>query len=119
MPDPLKNTDVRWRQRFENFRKALTQLSSAAALTKQRDLTKLEQQGLIQAFEFSHELAWNTVKDFLESPRRIEHLRLEGRNTGGIRGRIDRQRRCLDANDREPQCDDPHIRREDRRCDRP
>src|SRR6266436_5612515 len=67
MPDPLKNTDVRWRQRFENFRKALTQLSSAAALTKQRDLTKLEQQGLIQAFEFTHELAWNILKDFLES----------------------------------------------------
>src|SRR6266566_5795393 len=67
MPDPLKNTDVRWRQRFENFRKVLTQLSSAAALTKQRDLTKLEQQGLIQAFEFTHELAWNTLKDFLES----------------------------------------------------
>src|SRR5260370_7647509 len=67
MPDSLKNTDVRWRQRFENFRKALTQLSSAGALTKQRDLTKLEQQGLIQAFEFTHELAWNTLKDFLES----------------------------------------------------
>ena len=67
MPDPLKDKDVRWRQRFENFRKALTQLSSAAALTKQRDLTKLEQQGLIQAFEFTHELAWNTLKDFLES----------------------------------------------------
>src|SRR5213083_1008381 len=67
MPDPLKNTDVRWRQRFENFRKALTQLSSAAALTKQRDLTKLEQQGLIQAFEFTHELARKTLKDFLES----------------------------------------------------
>src|SRR6266581_4006266 len=67
MPDPLKNTDMRWRQRFENFRKALTQLSSAAALTKQRDLTKLEQQGLIQAFEFTHELAWNTLKDFLEA----------------------------------------------------
>ena len=67
MPDPLKNTDVRWRQRFENFRKAFTQLSSAAALTKQRDFTKLEQQGLIQAFEFTHELAWNTLKDFLES----------------------------------------------------
>src|SRR6478672_4874921 len=67
MPDPFKNTDVRWRQRFENFRKALTQLSSAGALTKQRDLTDLEQQGLIQAFEFTHELAWNTLKDFLES----------------------------------------------------
>ena len=67
MPDPLKNKDIRWRQRFENFRKAFTQLSSAAALTKQRDLTELEQQGLIQAFEFTHELAWNTLKDFLES----------------------------------------------------
>jgi hypothetical protein len=82
MPDPFKNTDVRWRQRFENFRKALTQLSSAAALTKQRELTKLEQQGLIQAFEFTHELALNTLKDFLESrgnrtssARRTQHGR--------------------------------------------
>jgi len=42
MPDPLKDKDVRRRQRFENFRKALAQLSSAAALTEQRDLTDLE-----------------------------------------------------------------------------
>ena len=67
MPDPLKDKDVRRRQRFENFRKALTQLSSAAALTEQRDLTDLEQQGLIQTFECTHELAWNTLKDFPES----------------------------------------------------
>ena len=67
MPDPLKNKDVRWRQRFQNFRKAFSQLSNAAALAQQRDLTELEQQGLIQAFEFTHELAWNTLKDFLES----------------------------------------------------
>ena len=71
MPDPLKNKDVRWRQRFENFRKAFEQLSSAAALTQQRDLTDLEQQGLIQAFEFTHELAWTTLKDFLESRGRL------------------------------------------------
>jgi nucleotidyltransferase substrate binding protein (TIGR01987 family) len=67
MPDPLKNKDVRWRQRFQNFRKAFSQLSNAAALTQQRELSDLEQQGLIQAFEFTHELAWNTLKDFLES----------------------------------------------------
>jgi nucleotidyltransferase substrate binding protein (TIGR01987 family) len=67
MPDPLKNKDVRWRQRFQNFRKAFSQLSSAAALAQLRELTELEQQGLIQAFEFTHELAWNTLKDFLES----------------------------------------------------
>ncbi len=59
--------DVRWRQPFESFGKAFAQLSAAADLAKQRKLSELEQQGLIQAFEFTHELAWNTLKDFLES----------------------------------------------------
>jgi nucleotidyltransferase substrate binding protein (TIGR01987 family) len=67
MPDRLKNKDVRWRQRFQNFQKAFSQLSNAAVLARQRELTELEQQGLIQAFDFTHELAWNTLKDFLES----------------------------------------------------
>lgn len=62
-----QNPDVRWRQRFQSFRKAFGQLSAAADLAKQRKLSELEQQGLIQAFEFTHELAWNTLKDFLES----------------------------------------------------
>ncbi|MGI8437025.1 MAG: nucleotidyltransferase substrate binding protein [Chthoniobacterales bacterium] len=59
--------DVRWRQRLQNFRKAFGQLSAAATTARERDLSKLEQQGLIQAFEFTHELAWNTLKDFLEA----------------------------------------------------
>jgi nucleotidyltransferase substrate binding protein (TIGR01987 family) len=59
--------DVRWRQRFQSFRKAFAQLSAAARLADERALSELEQQGLIQAFEFTHELAWNTLKDFLES----------------------------------------------------
>jgi len=59
--------DVRWRQRLQSFRKAFGQLSKAAATANQRDLSELEQQGLIKAFEFTHELAWNTLKDFLES----------------------------------------------------
>lgn len=59
--------DIRWMQRFNNYIKALDQLKKAVELSKQRDLTKLEGQGLIQAFEFTHELAWNTLKDFLES----------------------------------------------------
>ena len=58
--------DVRWRQRFANFKKALTQLEGAVALSQQRKLTQLEKQGVIQAFEFTHELAWNVLKDFLE-----------------------------------------------------
>jgi nucleotidyltransferase substrate binding protein (TIGR01987 family) len=62
-----QSPDIRWRQRFHSFQKAFTQLSAAANLAAERKLTELEQQGLIQAFEFTHELAWNTLKDFLES----------------------------------------------------
>lgn len=59
--------DIRWVQRFHNFCKALTQLAEARDLAGQRELSKLEKQGMIQAFEFTHELAWNTLKDFLEN----------------------------------------------------
>jgi nucleotidyltransferase substrate binding protein (TIGR01987 family) len=62
-----RNADVRWRQRLQSFRKAFDQLAKAAALAEERELSDLEQQGLIQAFEFTHELAWNTLEDFLES----------------------------------------------------
>ena len=58
---------MRWMQRFDNFKRAFARLAQAAALAKQRELSELEEQGLIQAFEFTHELAWNTFKDFLEA----------------------------------------------------
>jgi len=67
MSDISKNLDVRWRQRLHNFNKAFSQLSAAATLAQQRSLSELEQQGLIQSFEFTHELAWNTLKDFLQA----------------------------------------------------
>lgn len=60
------NQDSRWQQRFSNYSKALKELKSAIDLSQQRDLTKLEKQGLIQCFEYTHELAWKTLKDFLE-----------------------------------------------------
>ena len=59
--------DIRWIQRFNNFKKALSNLTEAVKLSKKRELSKLERQGLIQAFEFTHELSWNTIKDFYES----------------------------------------------------
>lgn len=62
----MSSEDVRWKQRFQNFRKALETLSDAVELVQKRPLTKLEQQGLIQGFEFTHELAWNVLKDYLE-----------------------------------------------------
>lgn len=59
--------DIRWIQRFNHFVKACSQLEKAVKLAQQRSLSELEEQGLIQVFKCTHELAWNTLKDFLES----------------------------------------------------
>jgi nucleotidyltransferase substrate binding protein (TIGR01987 family) len=58
--------DIRWKQRFHNYTKALQALTEAVELSQHRSLTALEQQGLIQSFEFTHELAWKMLKDYLE-----------------------------------------------------
>lgn len=60
------NMDVRWIQRLDNYKSALKQLVSAADVYRSRPLTDLEKQGVIQAFEFTHELAWNVIKDYFE-----------------------------------------------------
>ena len=60
----MNNKDVRWIQRLSNYQKALRQLTK---FVEKRNLNELEEQGLIQSFEYTHELAWNTLKDFLES----------------------------------------------------
>lgn len=60
----MDDVDVRWKQRMANFRRALAQLDAAVELASQRELSELERQGLIQAFEFNHELAWNVMKDY-------------------------------------------------------
>lgn len=56
--------DIRWQQRFSNYKKAYNQLKNAIAL---ETLNDLEQEGLIQRFEYTFELAWNVMKDFLEA----------------------------------------------------
>ena len=56
--------DIRWKQRFSNYRLALSRLAEGVSIARQRPLSDLEKQGLIQAFEFTHELAWNVMKDF-------------------------------------------------------
>lgn len=62
----MSKDDIRWQQRFKNFGKAIALLQEAVNLTKERALTELEEQGLIQRFEFKHELAWNVLKDYFE-----------------------------------------------------
>lgn len=58
--------DIRWKQRFNNYLNAFQTLVEAVDLAKTRPLSNLENQGLIQSFEFTHELAWNVLKDYLE-----------------------------------------------------
>lgn len=58
----MSNKDIRWRQRLNNFDKAFGRLAEAVALAAQRELSKLEGQGLIQSFEYTRELAWHSLK---------------------------------------------------------
>ena len=60
----MENKVIRWHQRFKNYTKALAQLEKFMA--KSQDLNELEEQGLIQAFEYNFELAWNVIKDYYE-----------------------------------------------------
>jgi nucleotidyltransferase substrate binding protein (TIGR01987 family) len=62
----MVSRDIRWIQRFKHFEQAYTQLERAVDISKKRPLSELEEQGIIQAFEYTHELAWNVLKDFLE-----------------------------------------------------
>ena len=55
--------DIRWKQCFVNYKKALSQLQK---FIDKGTLNELEAQGVIKAFEFTHELAWNVMKDYFE-----------------------------------------------------
>lgn len=56
--------DIRWQQRFKHFTKALNQLRR---FIEKGTLNEFEKQGLIQSFEYTYELAWNTLKDYFEA----------------------------------------------------
>lgn len=65
------NVDVRWKQRFANYVKALGKLNEALSIVSShldygREIDELLQEGLIQRFEYTHELAWNVMKDYAE-----------------------------------------------------
>lgn len=75
---------LRWKQRLQNFQKAIFRLEKAC---QQGSYNDLELAGLIHTFEFSFELAWKTLKDLLEfegydvaSPRSVIRTALEARH---------------------------------------
>lgn len=76
----MSTQDIRWKQRFSNYTKALLKLEQAVVKVKEdyaldengkidEDdfLDDIIKEGVIQRFEYTHELAWNVIKDFLEN----------------------------------------------------
>src|SRR5699024_5192891 len=76
----MKREDIRWEQRFENYKNALKKLEDAVIYIKahfskgtdalygdsaDETLDDLIKQGLVQSFEYTHELAWNVMKDYI------------------------------------------------------
>ena len=59
------NSDVRWKQRFDNFDRAFVLLREVCDRGV-ASLSQLEKEGAIQRFEVAFELAWKTLKDYLE-----------------------------------------------------
>lgn len=91
--------DIRWEQRFNNFKKAFQKLQLAVLRIKKEYYSNGEldrdkflegddliKEGLIQRFEYTHELAWNVLKDFLE-----------GRGVSGLFGPRDATREAYDV----------------------
>lgn len=65
--------DIRWVQRFSNFRRALSRLKQAVGIVSaqiggedDKEMDDLLKEGLIQRFEYTHELAWKVMKDYAE-----------------------------------------------------
>ena len=61
---------IRWKQRFKNFEKAVRQIEEATSV---KAPSKLEKAGLVQFFEIGIELAWKTLKDYLEDQGKVLH----------------------------------------------
>lgn len=57
-------TEVRWQQRLFHFQKALNNLSFIVNEAHNRELSIIERQGMVQAFEMAHELSWKVLKDY-------------------------------------------------------
>ncbi len=60
------NDKLRWQYRFDNFKRAFSLLREAIELKHNKKLSDLEKEGIIQRFEYTWELTWKTIKDYLE-----------------------------------------------------
>lgn len=64
----IMEDDIRWKQRFYNYEKAVNQLTK---FIEKEKLNELEEQGLIKVFKYTYELAWKVIKDYYEQQEEV------------------------------------------------
>lgn len=62
----MENIEIRWIQRLSTYKKALARLKETVEQYHHRGLSALEKDGMIQRFEYTQELAWKVLKNYLE-----------------------------------------------------
>ena len=67
----MKDNYQRLEYRFNNFKRAFSLLREAIEMDREKELSPLEKEGIIQRFEYTIELAWKVMKDYLESQNLI------------------------------------------------
>ena len=72
--------NIRWKHRFNNFEKAFNLLKSVFEEREINELSLLEQEGVVQRFEYTYELAWKTLKDYLEYNGSLNNIDISPRN---------------------------------------
>ncbi|STO55228.1 nucleotidyltransferase substrate binding protein [Canicola haemoglobinophilus] len=63
--------DIRWKQRFDKYKQALHQLESAVLEYANTEIDIIKE-GIIQRFEFTHELAWKVMQDYLKAQGEVD-----------------------------------------------
>ena len=97
-------------QKIENYHHALAQLAEAVQIYTADPGDALYRDGLIQRFEFTVELAWKSLKEYLEDQGAVLGIASpRGVLQRGLRRRGHHRRRNLEPHHRGPQHHQPRL----------